>query len=138
LFPRAEDLAEADIARIGLPKARAEAITALARSVIEKRLRFDSPQDPTDLQSRLKEIPGIGEWTAQYIAMRLGDPDAFPAGDLGVKHALSIAGESKITQRAEAWRPWRAYAVMYLWQSKPAIASRRKSSTEATTRSAAA
>jgi AraC family transcriptional regulator of adaptative response / DNA-3-methyladenine glycosylase II len=70
-----------------------------------------------DFQTRLRELPGIGDWTAQYIAMRaLGDPDAFPASDLGLLRASSLGNQLELAERAEAWRPWRAYAAMYLWQ----------------------
>jgi AraC family transcriptional regulator of adaptative response / DNA-3-methyladenine glycosylase II len=65
---------------------------------------------------RLRQLPGIGEWTAQVVAMRaLGDPDAFPAGDLGVRKALGGVSAREAEARAERWRPWRAYAVMHLW-----------------------
>ena len=79
--------------------------------------------------ARLREIPGIGEWTAQYVAMRaLGEPDAFPPGDLGLLRALGLPGARELQQRAEAWRPWRAYASMYLWstnvQGEPLAAAR--------------
>jgi AraC family transcriptional regulator of adaptative response / DNA-3-methyladenine glycosylase II len=118
LFPRAESLVEADIASIGLPEARAETIRLLARNVIEKRIRFGSIQNPDEFRSRLLEIPGIGSWTAEYIAMRaLGDPDSFPANDLGLKRSLAMRGEREIVRRADSWRPWRAYAAMYLWHS---------------------
>jgi AraC family transcriptional regulator of adaptative response / DNA-3-methyladenine glycosylase II len=64
------------------------------------------------------EIPGIGKWTAQYVAMRaLGEPDAFPSGDLGLLRALGLKNPRELERRAEAWRPWRAYASMYLWTS---------------------
>ena len=117
LFPGAEVLAEADVARIGLPKKRAETIRALARAVSEGRIVFSSVTDFEDFQSRLRELPGIGNWTAQYIAMRaLGDPDALPAGDLGLLRGASLHDERELVRRAEAWRPWRAYAAMYLWQ----------------------
>ena len=66
--------------------------------------------------ARLCEIPGIGKWTAQYVAMRaLGEPDAFPCGDLGLLRALKLESPRELEQRAEAWRPWRAYGAMYLW-----------------------
>ena len=73
-----------------------------------------------DAVERLSALPGIGDWTAQYLAMRaLGEPDAFPAGDLGVRQALARAGrlssEREVRARAERWRPWRAYAVLALW-----------------------
>jgi AraC family transcriptional regulator of adaptative response / DNA-3-methyladenine glycosylase II len=117
LFPRPESLTEADIASIGLPKARAETIRMLACNVREKRISFGSIQNPDEFRSRLLDIPGIGAWTAEYIAMRaLGDPDAFPANDLGLKRSLSLEDEVEVAKRAESWRPWRAYAVMYLWQ----------------------
>ena len=66
--------------------------------------------------TRLCEIPGIGKWTAQYVSMRaLGEPDAFPSGDLGLLRALDLGSSRELEQRAEAWRPWRAYAAMHLW-----------------------
>jgi 3-methyladenine DNA glycosylase/8-oxoguanine DNA glycosylase len=73
--------------------------------------------------TRLCEIPGIGKWTAQYVAMRaLGEPDAFPSGDLGLLRALALDNFRELEGRAEAWRPWRAYAAMYLWK----LASQRR------------
>jgi AraC family transcriptional regulator of adaptative response / DNA-3-methyladenine glycosylase II len=124
LFPRAEVLAEADVASIGLPRKRAETIRALARAVCEGHIDFGSTANSKEFQSRLCELPGIGNWTAQYIAMRgLGDPDAFPAGDLGLLRAASMTNERELTQRAESWRPWRAYAAMYLWQGTDALLS---------------
>jgi AraC family transcriptional regulator, regulatory protein of adaptative response / DNA-3-methyladenine glycosylase II len=117
LFPRAEVLADADVASIGLPEARAETITLLSRAVSSGRINFGLVVDIEEFQARLREIPGIGNWTAQYIAMRaLGDPDAFPAGDLGLLRGASLHNERELAQRSEAWRPWRAYAAMYLWQ----------------------
>jgi 3-methyladenine DNA glycosylase/8-oxoguanine DNA glycosylase len=69
---------------------------------------------------RLRELPGIGDWTAQYIAMRaLGAPDAFPASDLGLLRGAAIDNARDLARRSEAWRPWRAYAAMYLWQGPP-------------------
>jgi 3-methyladenine DNA glycosylase/8-oxoguanine DNA glycosylase len=66
---------------------------------------------------RLGEIPGIGKWTGQYVAMRaLGEPDAFPSSDLGLLRAMALRTSRDLEQRAEAWRPWRAYAAMYLWR----------------------
>lgn len=117
LFPAAQVLAEADIACIGLPKNRAETIRALARAVIEGRIAFSAGTNVDEFQSRLRELPGIGDWTAQYVAMRaLGDPDAFPAGDLGLRRGASIDDPRELARHAERWRPWRAYAAMYLWQ----------------------
>ena len=81
------------------------------------RIRFDGRLDSETLLTRLREIPGIGDWTAQYVAMRaLGEPDAFPSGDLGLLRALGLGTAKELERRAEAWRPWRAYAAMYLWR----------------------
>ena len=120
-FPTPRTLVEADLTSIGLPSARAETIRALARSVAAGRIKFSSIEDFDEVRSRLILLPGVGDWTAQYIAMRaLGDPDAFPAGDLGLRRALSMNSAREIIRRAEAWRPWRAYAVVYLWQDAKA------------------
>jgi AraC family transcriptional regulator, regulatory protein of adaptative response / DNA-3-methyladenine glycosylase II len=127
LFPQPEQLAEANVDQIGLPKARAETIRTFARHVTEGRISFDSVQDTEEFRSRLLEIPGIGDWTAQYIAMRtLNDTDAFPSGDLGLMRALSLSNARQIAQRAETWRPWRAYAAMYLWQTNGAKPRRNR------------
>ncbi len=116
LFPSPEILADADLARIGMPRARAETIRALARCVRDGQIRFEGIVDTEAFLSRLCEIPGIGKWTAQYVAMRaLGEPDAFPSGDLGLLRALNLESPRELERRAEAWRPWRAYAAMYLW-----------------------
>ncbi|HKA87563.1 MAG TPA: AlkA N-terminal domain-containing protein [Haliangiales bacterium] len=107
---------EADVAAVGMPAARARAIVALARAV-DDGLRLAPGADPDATMARLRELPGIGEWTAQYVAMRaLAWPDAFPAGDLGVRRALGGMSEAQAEARAAAWRPWRAYAVLHLWQ----------------------
>ena len=116
LFPTAEKLAEGDLSRIGLPRARAHTIRSLARAVADGKLSF-SGVDVQDFLARFCELPGIGNWTAQYVAMRgLSEPDAFPAGDLGLLRAAGLQHARELEARAEAWRPWRAYAAMYLWQ----------------------
>jgi AraC family transcriptional regulator, regulatory protein of adaptative response / DNA-3-methyladenine glycosylase II len=116
LFPSPEVLANADLSRVGLTKARAATIRALSKAVHEGRIRFEGIVAPDDFLSRLCEIPGIGRWTAQYISMRaLGEPDAFPSGDLGLLRALALENYPELERRSEAWRPWRAYATMYLW-----------------------
>jgi AraC family transcriptional regulator of adaptative response / DNA-3-methyladenine glycosylase II len=116
LFPTPQVLAKARLVSIGLPRARAETIQALARAVCNGQISFDRIADSEAFLTRLCEIPGIGKWTAQYVAMRaLGEPDAFPTGDLGLLHALKLESSRELEQRAEAWRPWRAYAAMYLW-----------------------
>jgi AraC family transcriptional regulator, regulatory protein of adaptative response / DNA-3-methyladenine glycosylase II len=117
LFPTPAILADADIARIGLPQSRAETIRSLAVAVGKGAISFSSVQNVEKIRSALLEIPGIGNWTAEYIAMRaFGDPDAFPAGDLGLLRSASLSSEGELARRAEAWRPWRAYAAMHLWQ----------------------
>lgn len=128
IFPTQEVLAEADLSRIGLPKARAATIRALARALCNGRIRFDGIIDSDQFLEELCEIPGIGSWTAQYVAMRaLGEPDAFPSSDLGLLRALDLNTPRELARRAEAWRPWRAYAAMYLWCSPIAEASRNGS-----------
>jgi AraC family transcriptional regulator, regulatory protein of adaptative response / DNA-3-methyladenine glycosylase II len=122
LFPRPEDLADADVASIGIPRTRADTVRALAAAVARGEPVFDASRGCDAAVERLCALPGIGAWTAQYIAMRgLAEPDAFPAADLGVRKALgngagplSAAGVERLSQ---AWRPWRAYAVMHLWAS---------------------
>jgi len=116
LFPSPEVLAKTQLAEIGLPRARAETIQTFARAVSSGHISFDGIVDSDGFLTRLCQIPGIGEWTAQYVAMRaLGEPDAFPRGDLGLLHALRLRSSRELEQRAEAWRPWRSYAAMYLW-----------------------
>ncbi|HLK34675.1 MAG TPA: AlkA N-terminal domain-containing protein, partial [Terriglobales bacterium] len=115
-FPTPEVLAEANVCSIGLPRARGETIRALARAVHDGHLKFEGVVDCEEFLARLCEIPGIGRWTAQYVAMRaLGEPDAFPSGDIGLLRATGVTSSRALEQRAEVWRPWRAYAAMYLW-----------------------
>ena len=116
LFPAPQVLADAKLTSIGLPASRAEAIQHLARAVCCHEIDFNAVTDSDALLSRLAELPGIGKWTTQYVAMRaLGEPDAFPAGDIGLLRALRISSPRVLEARAERWRPWRAYASMYLW-----------------------
>ena len=133
LFPSPARLAEADLAKIGLTRARARALRALATAVRDRTLRFDSLSTLEEAVAKLAALPGIGAWTAHVVAMRaLGEPDAFPAGDLGVRRALARGGElpsaRAVEARAEAWRPWRAYAVMALWTRGGASHRLRKES----------
>jgi AraC family transcriptional regulator of adaptative response / DNA-3-methyladenine glycosylase II len=112
-----------------MPATRAEAIRALARCVRDGGLDLDGPLRTPDAQSRLLEIRGIGSWTAEYVAMRaLREPDAFPAGDLALRRALGPIGKpvsaGDCAQRAEKWRPWRAYAALALWRSEADRAAR--------------
>jgi AraC family transcriptional regulator of adaptative response / DNA-3-methyladenine glycosylase II len=116
VFPPPEILAEADLTKAGVIKSRAATIRALARAVCEGQISFEGIVDSESFLMKLCEISGIGKWTAQYVAMRaLGEPDAFPAGDVGLLRALDIKGTQELEQRSEAWRPWRAYATIYLW-----------------------
>jgi len=116
LFPTPETLADANFAGIGLTGTRATTIRTLARAVCDGRINFESVADSADFLGRLCEIPGIGTWTAQYVALRaLGEPDAFPSGDLGLLRALGLNSTCDLERRAENWRPWRAYAAVHLW-----------------------
>jgi AraC family transcriptional regulator of adaptative response / DNA-3-methyladenine glycosylase II len=116
--PKAEILADADLAVIGLPKARAESMRRFARAVSDGQIHFDASASSEEMIGRMCELPGIGPWTANYIAMRaLGDPDAFPAEDLGLLKAVRVSSPKRLKEIAEAWRPWRSYAAMHLWQS---------------------
>ena len=123
-FPGAEVLAGANIKRIGLPTRRAESLRQLARAVRDGELSFDGVIDADGFLRRLTEVPGIGGWTAEYIAMRaLGEPDAFPSADLGLMRSLPVKTSRELELRSQRWRPWRAYAALYLWS---ALAERRR------------
>ena len=128
-FPSPAELADADLTGLGLVPARARTVAALARAVADGRLVLDGPAD--EVRAALVALPGIGDWTAEYVALRaLGEPDAFPAGDLVLRRA---AGEGRtltaraLAARAETWRPWRGYAAVHLWEAAAALprASRR-------------
>jgi len=125
VFPRPEVLAEADLTGLGLPKARAKAISALAAAVVQTPHLLTQVQTLDESIHTLCQLPGIGEWTAHYIAMRaLREPDAFPTGDLGLLRAIAILGhpmtKAQLLDHAQAWRPWRAYAAMQLWSMEQA------------------
>lgn len=121
LFPTPERLVEADIASLGMPRTRAKALTSLAQAAARDPALFAPRRSLEEAVARLRDLPGIGEWTAQYIAMReLREPDAFPHGDIGLMRALTDADgrrptPAELLDRAEAWRPWRAYAALHLW-----------------------
>jgi AraC family transcriptional regulator of adaptative response / DNA-3-methyladenine glycosylase II len=117
LFPRPKMLANADLSKIGLPGARAESIRGLARAAADGQISFGGATDVTAFRERFCELPGIGDWTAQYVAMRaFGDPDAFPVSDLWLLRATAMRHPRELEERSKAWRPWRAYAAMCLWQ----------------------
>jgi AraC family transcriptional regulator of adaptative response / DNA-3-methyladenine glycosylase II len=106
------------LASIGLPRARAESLHALAAAFASKALHVDRAAPVEETARQLETLPSVGPWTAQYIAMRaLHSPDAFPASDLGIRKALGGLSTKAVLERAEAWRPWRAYAVLHLWTS---------------------
>ena len=121
LFPTPEALAALDpseIAATGVVSVRARAIVALASEVVAGRLRLEPSAEVASTVAALEELPGVGPWTAQYIAMRaLAWPDAFPHPDVAVIKAMKAAKPREALAASEAWRPWRAYAVMHLWKS---------------------
>lgn len=121
LMPTAQRVAKASpaaISRIGVTSARANTLLGVSRAMVHNPNLLEPGADVEQAIVRLKTLPGIGEWTAQYLAMRaFAWPDAFPATDLGVRKALGIDDERKIIAHAEAWRPWRGYATMHLWRS---------------------
>jgi AraC family transcriptional regulator of adaptative response / DNA-3-methyladenine glycosylase II len=117
LFPTPEQLANASIEAAGVLPARAETVRALARHVSRGAIGFGSSMDGAATVSALTALRGIGRWTAQYIAMRaLCEPDAFPSGDRVLRRMAGDCSAQELERRAESWRPWRAYAVMLLWQ----------------------
>ena len=136
LFPAPEVLAEADLAGIGLTGARSATLRALARAVCDQRLRFDPAQPLDAFVAACCALPGIGDWTAHYLALRaLGHPDAFPAGDLVLRKQVGGGvpiSEKQLRLHAEHWRPWRGYAAIQLWHAAsagsasahPAVAAR--------------
>jgi AraC family transcriptional regulator of adaptative response / DNA-3-methyladenine glycosylase II len=121
VFPTAKSVADlpyGSIAQLGMPGARARTIVALSRAVADGELVLMPNADIEATLAQLRALPGVGEWTAQYIAMRsLAWPDAFPHTDLGVMKALGETDARRVLAAGETWRPWRAYAVMHLWQS---------------------
>lgn len=121
LFPEPAALAHADLIPLGLTRARALSLSALAGAVAQGELVFDVAA-AEEFRAAIQKIPGIGAWTAEYVALRaLADPDAFPAEDLILRRAAAGRGKpltgAALLKRAEAWRPWRAYSVLHLWRS---------------------
>ena len=123
IFPRAEKLLRARLGDLGIIRSRADTIRRIAKAVVDDQINFDPAQNVDEFCKSLVTIKGIGEWTAQYIAMRaLKDPDAFPHSDLGLLRAFDAPDRDRmkpaeLKARAEAWRPWRAYAALLLWSS---------------------
>lgn len=120
-FPTPQVLASADLSHIGLTRARTRTLSEMARAVVESRVDFRADQGLDAFVAAWTALPGIGPWTAHYIAMRaLGHPDAFPAADLVLR---KMAGDDtplptrELEQRSQAWRPWRAYVTTLLWRA---------------------
>ncbi|HXJ67209.1 MAG TPA: AlkA N-terminal domain-containing protein [Actinomycetota bacterium] len=121
-FPSPAALAEASLDGVGLTGARVETVRRLAEAVAVGKLDLSGGGDLDETLGVLGELPGVGPWTRDLVAMRvLRHPDAFPVGDLGVRHGAEALGlpatPSKLLARAESWRPWRGYAVMHLWRA---------------------
>ena len=121
LFPTPESLANASLEALGITRTRAATLHALARAVLEGRVDFGAA--PQELAVALAALPGIGSWTAQYVALRaLGEPDALPTGDLVLRRMAAPPGRTSLSsreleERAREWQPWRGYAVMHLWRA---------------------
>jgi AraC family transcriptional regulator of adaptative response / DNA-3-methyladenine glycosylase II len=126
LFPSVDDLAAMDPSSLALPKARQRSVTALVEALAGGELELDPGTDWERARQQLAGIPGVGPWTIEMIAMRgMGDPDAFPAGDMGVRKAAQLlallalpATPAALTEHSRRWRPWRSYAVQYLWATQ--------------------
>jgi len=140
-FPAPEQMVGQDIAALGMPKARGAALEALARTVAADPSIFTPRGDLESAIAALKALPGVGEWTAQYIALReLREPDAFPQADIGLLRAMADEAGVRPTpadllERAESWRPWRAYAAQHLWAADagqmPKTADSKRTKTDA-------
>ena len=129
-FPAAAALAEADVASVGVTRTRAATIQGIARAVVDGRVGFSHQPSLDDFVDSWTALPGIGPWTASYIALRgLGHPDAFLDGGLILRRAASDSDAAlsirKLRERAECWRPWRGYAVFHLWRDVPPPVERR-------------
>jgi AraC family transcriptional regulator of adaptative response / DNA-3-methyladenine glycosylase II len=121
LFPPPDVLVTADLDGIGLTGARAAAVRSFAVAVADGSVRLDRSTGLDRLVDSVVALPGLGPWTGHYLALRLGEPDAFPATDLGIRRAVGrLTGSpapATVADRAEAWRPWRAAAAAHLWLS---------------------
>ena len=120
LFPEPETLAQAEMEGIGMPAARVAAVRKFATAVAEHRLHLERRVPLEEQVEEITKVPGLGPWTAHYLALRLGEPDAFPASDLGLRRALGSPGggpasAAEVEQLAAAWRPFRAWAAIHLW-----------------------
>lgn len=141
VFPSPQRLVGQDIAALGMPKARRAAIEGLARTVAADPTIFTPRADLESAIAALKVLPGVGEWTAQYIALReLREPDAFPQADVGLLRAMADGdgvrpSAEQLLARSAAWRPWRAYAAQHLWAADPGPTAIAKSQRKALSKS---
>ena len=121
LAPRAEVIAQASQQQLidrGLTTRRAETISRMAQAVASGAISLEPGPDPDAVMAAMQQLPGVGPWTAHYIAMRaLRHPDAWPDGDLGLLHALQLTSHRALRAAAEPWRPWRSYAALHLWNA---------------------
>ena len=116
LFPTMQTLAEVDPSTLPMPRSRGRALVALAGALADGSVRLDRSMAREEVRRRLIDLPGIGPWTADYVAMRaLGDPDVFLPTDIGVRNAARSLGLDDVVGRSESWRPWRSYALLRLW-----------------------
>ncbi|MNS79458.1 DNA-3-methyladenine glycosylase 2 [compost metagenome] len=121
VFPLPEAVAAAELASLGMPRSRAATLSAVAAAAVADKHLFDAAGGLEEAVRRLRTIRGVGEWTAQYIALRqLREPDAFPCADIGLIRALERLESraytpAQLLARSEPWRPWRAYAAQHLW-----------------------
>jgi AraC family transcriptional regulator of adaptative response / DNA-3-methyladenine glycosylase II len=122
-FPTAKQVADADLASMPMPGARKKALHAIAKAALETPDLFQPLATVEDTVARLRAVPGVGDWTAHYIALRAArEPDAFPSSDVGLLRALEAhhggrPRPEELLERAERWRPFRAYAAQHLWAS---------------------
>ncbi|MDZ7675620.1 MAG: AlkA N-terminal domain-containing protein [Acidimicrobiales bacterium] len=116
-FPEPAHLVDAPLEELGIFGRRADTIRGVARLVLDGDLPLDGSLDHESLVASLVAVPGMGPWSASYVALRTGEPDAFPAGDLHLRRVLGDVTEREARARAEPWRPWRAYAAMHLWNT---------------------
>ena len=131
LFPHPQALVAADLRGLGATSSQERAIRALSGAVAAGQLALDASRGLENFVKRFCQLSGVGVWTAHYVAMRgLQEPDAFPASDLGLRRALADQGgpmsASALAKASEEWRPWRAYAAMYLWMNASAKRSRSR------------
>ena len=133
VFPRPEEFSGKSLAKLGMTGSRAKCLVGIAEAARADARLFEPRRDLAEAVAQLKKLAGVGEWTAQYIAMRaLGESDAFLAGDVALARGFAKqargrrATAEKILARAERWRPWRAYAAMHLWMASADAADSTK------------